>query len=123
MYGLWKAYSENNVVDNIRYVMLVQITNELTKALIVRALGDIQIDSWPGTFIGMGNGEVDEWSPAGLALLGSPVARSLAYMLIQHKEAFKGLRIVGARVFPSNNRIRKACVLWYLKGPAPGVPA
>jgi hypothetical protein len=44
-------------------------------------------------------------------------------MLIQHKDDFKDLRVVGVRVFLSNNRIRKACLLWYLKGPGPAPPA
>jgi hypothetical protein len=68
MYGLWKAYREGSAMDTLRYVMVVQITNELSKALIVRAVGEFKIEEWPGTFIGMGEtGKEDEGA---LALLG-----------------------------------------------------
>jgi hypothetical protein len=49
---------------------------------------------------------------------GAPVSAPLAYMLIQHKDDFKDLRIVGVRAFLTTDRIRKACLLWYIKGPA-----
>jgi hypothetical protein len=138
MYGLCKSYLEGAKADTLRYVMVVQITNEKTKSLIVRAVGDGEIAEWPGKFFGMG--ETDKLNEPALALLGtsfllclayqiantpllgSPTSAPIAYMLIQHKDDFKDLRVVGVRVFLSNNRIRKACLLWYLKGPVPSPP-
>lgn len=171
-------------MDTLRYVMVVQITNELSKALIVRAVGEFQIDEWPGTFIGMGEmGKEDERALALLGMYqllfffslslhwlivfalilelyvcvwlllqtslrgidgarpdqtrrdenrlissnaevtnhftGAPVSAPIAYMLIQHKADFKNLRVVGVRAFLTTDRIRKACLLWYIKGAAP----
>jgi hypothetical protein len=120
MYGLWSAYRESQPLDTLRYVMVVQITNEKTKGLIVRAVGENVIDAWPGVFIGVG--ETGNEDSRALALLGAPVSAPVAYMLIQHKDAFKDLRIVGVRAFLTSDRIRKACLLWYIKGPGPVPP-
>ncbi|ORX97512.1 hypothetical protein BCR34DRAFT_607256 [Clohesyomyces aquaticus] len=120
MYGLWKTYRESKPLNTLRYIMAVQITNEPTKALIVRAIGEDNIAPWPGTFVGIG--ESGNLRDEGIALLGAPISQPIAYMLIQHKEEFGGLRIVGVRVFLSSDTIRKACMLWYLKPAAPATP-
>lgn len=70
MYGLWKTYLEGDKLDSLRYVMTVQITNEKTKGIIVRALGgEGQITEWPGKYIGIG--EANNLNEAGLALIGT----------------------------------------------------
>jgi hypothetical protein len=68
MYGLWKTYLEGSRTDSLRYVMTVQITNEKTKSIIVRAVGEGKISEWPGTYIGVG--ETNTLNEAALALLG-----------------------------------------------------
>ena len=53
---------------SLRYYMSVQITNEMTKRLIARALGANDLEDYPGELFGMG--ESDNLSEKALALLG-----------------------------------------------------
>lgn len=123
MYGVYKLYREDEPVNNLRYVLILQIINPLTQRLIMAALsphGWFKVVKWPGVFFGMR--ETPDVRYEAAALLGSPVATPLAYMLLQHKAELGDLRIVGVRIFAADTVKMQVCMLWYLKGPAPAPP-
>ena len=73
-------------VSGLKYFLFLNVENPMTWAVTLRALekkndGKKDIPMWPGTEFGMNEAE-------GKALLGTQIGAPLAWMLIQHKEAF-----------------------------------
>lgn len=73
-------------VSDLKHFMFLNIENKGTWAMVLKALmneneGEKDIPRWPGTEFSLNSEE-------GKALLGTQIGAPLAWMLIQHKEAF-----------------------------------
>lgn len=73
-------------MSSLKYMMDINIENPHTWSIALKALmnkngGKVDIPEWPGTEFSLNEAE-------GKALLGTQVGAPLAWMLIQHKEAF-----------------------------------
>lgn len=73
-------------VSSLKYMMDINIENPNTWSIALKALmnkngGKMDIPEWPGTEFSLNEAE-------GKALLGTQVGAPLAWLLIQHKEAF-----------------------------------
>ncbi|KAF2878035.1 hypothetical protein BDV95DRAFT_613669 [Massariosphaeria phaeospora] len=75
---LWAAYALYSDDTDLRQCVASRITNQETRDIIYRALGNKGATKWPGA-------SFDIESNEGLALLGSPNAAAFAYLLIQRK--------------------------------------
>lgn len=76
----------------LKYLLFHNIENPNTWSTVLRALsnkndGKQDIPLWPGTVFSMNEAE-------GKALLGTQIGAPLAWMLIQHKNAFEGKSVV-----------------------------
>ncbi|CAO2652640.1 Nn.00g009230.m01.CDS01 [Neocucurbitaria sp. VM-36] len=79
LWGFWNR--ENSNVKNIRYFLVLGISNDLTNQLIASCLQKVgkDLSEWPGTTFATVTEE-------GHALLGSPNGATFAYFLMQHKD-------------------------------------
>lgn len=79
-------------VSGLKYMLALNIENPNTWSIVLKALmnknsGKTEIPLWPGTEFSMNTGE-------GKALLGTQIGAPLAWMMIQHKEAFGARSVV-----------------------------
>jgi hypothetical protein len=74
----WQSSAKGEDISNLKYFFRLHIKNDLTKARIKDAAGEV-IPRWPGTSFGMNQEE-------GQALLGTPNGLGVAYFLIEHKK-------------------------------------
>jgi hypothetical protein len=90
-------------VSGLKYMLALNVENPNTWSIVLKALtnkngGKTDIPLWPGTEFSMNEAE-------GKALLGTQIGAPLAWMLIQHKQAF-GARSVVKVIFSLFSRLR-----------------
>ncbi|KAF1923546.1 uncharacterized protein M421DRAFT_425767 [Didymella exigua CBS 183.55] len=87
LWGYWNR--DNPDVKNIKYFLMMGISNDQTNAIIATCLHNKKeaLKEWPGV-------EFDTASDEGHVLLGSPNGAAFAYFLMQHK-AELGNKIIG----------------------------
>ena len=81
-------------VSGLKYMLAINVENPNTWSIVLKALmnrngGNTDIPLWPGTEFSMNEAE-------GKALLGTQIGAPLAWMLIQHKQAFGARSVVKA---------------------------
>lgn len=86
-------------VSSLKYLLLLNIENANTWSMALRVLmnknnGKNDIPLWPGTEFSLNEAE-------GKALLGTQIGAPLAWMLIQHKQAFGVKSVVKVFFAPS----------------------
>jgi hypothetical protein len=93
----WQSQAINRGLDirELNYVFRLEITNEDTIEVIQRILGGTY-RPWPGV-------DVQMTEAAGLAMLGTPNGRGVAWLLATHKEQFGKRTIESVTVWSDSN--------------------
>jgi hypothetical protein len=103
-WGLWERMSPGNL-GNINYVFSHTIVNRETRQIVLRALGNRPLTTWPGIEFVAGE-SAEYWPLLGMshsaacfrntymAILGSPNGIAVGYLLGQHKPQFGHNRFV-----------------------------
>ena len=78
----WQSQAKDRGLDirELNYVFRMEMSNAVTIEVIQRILGG-SYGPWPGV-------EVQMTDAAGLAMLGTPNGRGVAWLLATHKEQF-----------------------------------
>ena len=118
-YAIWaEAASAQGRINSLEWYFVASILNEQTRQLIRGALqnsGFAQeppLTPWPGLWIS-GN------TQPGLALLASPLGRTLAYFLIQHKPTLGNMWVDGVVIFHGDVSHRAPCLAFHIRQPGP----
>lgn len=119
-YAIWAAeFTTVNGINSLEWYFIASILNEETRQLIRGALiqaghngQELPLTPWPGLWV-PGN------SLTGLTLLGSPLGRTLAYFLIQHKPTLGNMWVDGVVIFHGDTSHRAPCLAFHVRLPGP----
>ena len=104
----WQSQAKDRGLDirELNYVFRFEIRNPDTREVIQRLLGRTY-RPWPGVDAQMSN-------PGGLAMLGTPHGRGVAWLLASHKEQFGKRTIESVRVWSDDGDPSDPNLFYYL---------
>jgi hypothetical protein len=101
----YQARTRGLPISELNYVFRIEITNADTIKVIQRILGGA-FRPWPGVSVPMTN-------EAGLAMLGTPNGRGVAWLLATHKEQFGKKTIESVTVWSDSDNPNDPQPLYY----------
>ncbi|KAF2870756.1 hypothetical protein BDV95DRAFT_619720 [Massariosphaeria phaeospora] len=102
MFPTWNRWAPGEQVKNLRWYWVLSIINGPTRSVLRRVLNERhkELSPYPGEFIPMNE-------PGAQAILGTPVAAPLGYMLVQNKATLGNFYVSGVIIFHSEGSNRK----------------
>ncbi|KAF1937684.1 hypothetical protein EJ02DRAFT_505854 [Clathrospora elynae] len=100
------------IIWNLRYFLSVEINNEETKAVILRAMNvkGWQLSPWPGHMF------ESQW-PETRAVIATPNVQGFAYLLVQHKEQLGNMYISKLHIFHGETDHKNPCIVIHISQP------